>query len=77
MQGETLSPCLFSLYINDFESELLSSICEPTYLRELTLLLSMYAEDTVLMVKSKEGLQDILDRLHTYCVKWDIEINVA
>lgn len=77
MQGEALSPFLFSLYINDFEGELLSSVCEPTYLRELALFLLMYADDTVLMAESKEGLQDILDKLHTYCAKWDIEVNVA
>jgi hypothetical protein len=32
---------------------------------------------TVLMAESKEGLQDILDRLNTYCVKWNIEVNGA
>jgi hypothetical protein len=77
MQGESLSPFLFSLYINDFEGELLSNVCGLTYLKELALFLLMYADDTVLMAESKEGLQNILDRLHTYCVKWDIEVNVA
>jgi hypothetical protein len=77
MQGEASSPFLFSLYINDFEGERLSSVCEPPYLKELALFRLMYADDTVLMAESKEGLQNILNSLHTYCVKWDIEVNVA
>ena len=28
MQGETLSPFLFSMNINDFENELISGVCE-------------------------------------------------
>lgn len=41
MQGETLSPISFSLYINDCEGELVSNICEPTPLRDLALFLLM------------------------------------
>jgi hypothetical protein len=28
---------------------------------------TMYVDNTALMTESKEGLQDILDILHTYC----------
>ena len=36
----------------------------------------MYADDTVLLSETKEGLQNILDRLYTYSSKWNIDVNV-
>jgi hypothetical protein len=58
MQGEVLSPFLFSLYINDLENELLSSVCDRKRLRELALYLLMYANDTDVVVESK-GFGDV------------------
>ena len=48
MQGESLSPFLFSVYVNDFENEPISSFCESLYLHDISLFLLMYADDTVL-----------------------------
>ena len=76
MQGEALSPFLFSLYINDFESELISSNCEPVNLRDLSLFLLLYADDTVILSDSRKGLQNLLDRLYTYSSDWNIEVNI-
>lgn len=75
--GEALPPFLFSLYINDFESDLIKSVCEPTQLKDISLFLLMYADDTVLLSESKEGLQNILDNLHVYCESWNIDVNVT
>ena len=35
----------------------------------------MYADDLVLMLASKEGLQKCLDDLNIYCKKWKLEVN--
>lgn len=75
MQGETISPFIFSLFINDFESDLLKSICKPIQLKGISLFLLMYA-DTFLLSESTEGLQNILDNLHVYCESWNIESDV-
>ena len=40
MQGEVLSPILFSYFVNDFESEFIKSDCIPYDLRDLSLFLS-------------------------------------
>ena len=77
MQGEALSPFLFSLYINDFESYLIKSIYDSTQLKDISLFLLMYADDTVLLSESKEGLQNISDNLHVYYESWNIDVNVA
>ena len=76
MQGEGLSPFLFSLYINDFENYMLYNNCESVELRDLSLFLIMYADDTVLFSESISGLQNLLDNVHLYCNEWDIKVNV-
>ena len=57
MQGETLSPFLFSLYINYFENELIKGFCDPIYLQDISLFLLMYADDIVLLSETAGGLQ--------------------
>ena len=76
MQGEALSPLLFSLYVNDFESDLIYNNCESVNLRELSLFLMYYADDTVLFAESKCALQNILNQLQIYSKEWSLEVNV-
>ena len=64
MQGEALSPFLFSMYINDFENELIKYLREPIYLQDISLFLLMYADDTVLLSETAGGLQKMIDTLH-------------
>ena len=76
MQGESLSPLLFSFYINDFEMEFIESMCIPVEIREIALFLIMYADDTVLFSETEQGLQDMLNCLYQYTSKWNITVNV-
>lgn len=75
-QGNTLSPTLFNIFINDL----------PDYLRgndspslnsaqntEIPCLL--YADDLVILSTSKRGLQNKLNRLNDYSSEWGIKIN--
>ena len=75
MQGEALSPVLFSMYVNDFESELVDSLCEPVYLHCIPLLLLMHSHNTVLLSDTAEGLRKMLDALYLYTTKWNIDVN--
>jgi hypothetical protein len=52
MQGESLSPLLYSLYINDMEVELIKQNCKSHELRMLNLYLLMYADEMVLFSES-------------------------
>ncbi len=89
-QGENLSPLLFSIFLNDIENFFTQEKCEHIKLfpkmfkmgddidnlrNLLKLFLLMYADDTVLLAESAEGLQKALDTLETYCTKWHLTVN--
>uniref|UniRef100_A0A667XGE4 ribonuclease H n=1 Tax=Myripristis murdjan TaxID=586833 RepID=A0A667XGE4_9TELE len=80
-QGENLSPILFALFINDLEEYLFQNKCEPascgdniidSYIKILVLL---YADDSIAMATSKEGLQKAIDHMCCFCKKWKLKIN--
>ena len=50
MQGETLSPLLFSLYVNDLEIKFVKDNCPSLEIQEVSLFLLMYADDMVLFM---------------------------
>jgi hypothetical protein len=66
LQEDTLSPLLFSLYVNDFEVSFISGNCPSIDLQTLNLFLHMYADDMVIFVESPEGLQKMLNTLQGY-----------
>ena len=53
MQGESLSPFLFSLYVNDFETEFIEKMCIPVEVRDTALILIMYADDCIVLFITK------------------------
>ena len=56
-QGDTLSPFLFNLYINDVNDIFNAPDCEaPTLMQKLVGCL-LYADDLLIMSERKEGLQ--------------------
>ena len=77
LQGEIISPILYSFYVNDCEMDFLRNGCEPTELQELSLYLLMYADDTVIFSESVSGLQNMLDSLQSYTEKWSLAVNIA
>ena len=44
MQGETLSPLLFSLYVNDLDINIVKDNCPLLEIHEVSLSLLMYAD---------------------------------
>ena len=74
-QREVLSPILFSMYVNDCESHLLSDHCPHVAIQMLNLFLIMYADDMVLLAETPEGLQKIFNSLSKYTHKWDLTLN--
>ena len=80
-QGETLSPLLFLLFINDMYSFLntdeLSSSPDVFKIDSINLFMLLFADDTVLFSRSQDKLQYFVDKLYEYCNIWGIEVNVA
>lgn len=75
-QGNTLSPILFNIFINDFTTNIPdfdSPYIDINSKTKISCL--MYADDLVMLSKSKLGLQQKLDYLNIYCQQWGLKIN--
>ena len=55
-QGENLSPIMFSLFLEDLELYLQLNVDSGLSLNELTLLLSLFADDMALLGSSPDDL---------------------
>ena len=76
LQGEIMSPILYSLYVNDFEMSFIKDGCQSIDIQLINLFLLMYADDTVLIAESPEALQNMLYTLNDYCTEWNLTVNV-
>jgi hypothetical protein len=86
-QGENLSPFLFSVFLNDLESFLLSkgavglSSISQKYPGEITvyvnLFVLLYADDTILLAETAADLQQQLNSFSEYCCKWRLKVNAS
>jgi ribosomal protein L22 len=73
-QGDCLSPILFNLFINDI-GHIFSESCDPVMLGNIQLNYLLYADDLLIVSKSKSGLQRSMNNLYQYSQKWHLEIN--
>ena len=76
-QGCILSPLSFNLYINNlpylFEN---TEVSDPFVLSNGTKIISLlYADDLIILSRSKLGLQNCLSVLSSYCETWMLKIN--
>lgn len=77
-QGDPLSPLLFGLFIDEFESRLRERLPGAgVQLGTRLLQMLLYADDMVLFASNPETLQRQLDLLHEFCVAKGMEVNVA
>jgi hypothetical protein len=75
-QGDPISPNLFNVFVNDIP-ELFDANCDPLIVNIRSLSCLMYADDIVILSETREGLQECLNRLSSYCDTWSLEVNVA
>ena len=73
-QGDVISPTLFNFFIHDLMEQFDIS-CEPPKLGNITVQNLLNADDLILMSKTEQGLQNCLNKLHTFCNMWDLEVN--
>ena len=74
-QGDSLSPTLFDIYVNDI-CDLFGASCDPITFNQFHTNCMFYADDLILLSKTKTGLQHCLDRLKDYCNDWYLEVSL-
>ncbi len=74
-QGDSLSPTLFNIYVDDIPALLANDICDPVNLDGTMISALFYADDLVVVSRSEKGLQNAMDRLSNYCQQWHLEVN--
>ncbi len=75
-QGDTLSPTLFGLYINDLAKDLNDSKKGIKINDNLMISLLLYADDLAIMADSEDNLQYMLNILESWCKKWRMRVNI-
>ena len=73
-QGDTLSPTLFSMYINDLAQGINNLACGIDIDNFQTGIL-LYADDVVIIAPDEEKLQRQLNFVYQWCQKWRLLIN--
>ncbi len=74
-QGDTLSPTLFKIFVNDLILHFLEPDSMPPILIDTVMGCLLYADDLVILSTTAEGLQTSLNKLDTFCNKWKLNIN--
>ena len=76
-QGEPLSPLLFILFINDLADFLQGSSNNEELLTidNIQIFLLLFADDTLHLSETSNGLQNLLDKFYLYCNKWNVTAN--
>ena len=76
-QGETMSPIMFSLFVEDLEMYLQSRLDSGICLNDICLFFLLFADDMVILSLTPEDLQLSLNNLSEYCIECGLEVNVA
>ncbi len=74
-QGDTLSPFLFNLYVNDI-NYIFTKRCDSPQLDNHEVRCLMYADDLLILSESQQGLQCAISKLKDYCTAWKLKLNV-
>ena len=71
-----LSPLLFNLFIDDIKT-IFNESCDSVRIHTNQINHLLYADDLILISSTAEGLQNYLNQLSNYCLKWDLSVNIS
>ena len=77
-QGDPPSPLFFNIYMNDLCTELMKSSDNSNLIQlgDCIVPCLFWADDLVLISKTKEGLQELLNILDKYSADWKMKMNI-
>ena len=74
-QGDTLSPTLFNIFVNDIVQEISNLGLGIPLNDDNKISMLLYADDIALLAQTEEDLQKMLDTLFVWGEKWGIKFN--
>ncbi len=72
-QGDSLSPTMFGLFINDIVEDI-KSVNTGIEIDDHNICILLHADDIVLLSDTEEGLQKHLDKVYQWSLKWKITL---
>ena len=77
-QGDSLSPTLFLIYINELEKEIrrIGRDCIQTIPHGEEIYMLLFADDICIPAESKIALQRKINQVDNFCKQWDLKINL-
>ena len=76
-QGDSLSPTLFAIFINDLATEV-KEAKQGIYIdTDYHLPILLYADDVVLIAPSHTNMQNMLDIVTSWCRRWGMSVNAS
>ena len=75
-QGDSISPTLFNIFVNDLSFIFESDESYPLKLIHSRIGSLLFADDLLILSESKEGLQNSLNKLSKFCDNWQLTLNI-
>ena len=66
-QGDSISPTLFNIFINDLSASFNTEECKPPELLNSRVGSLSSADDLLILIESKKGLQNSVNKLNMFC----------
>lgn len=77
LQGDILSPMIFSQFLEDLETHFQEKWSAGIEIEQINIFLLLIADDLAIINETfTNGPQKHLDKLHTYCERWDLTVNI-
>ena len=74
-QGDSLSPTLFAIFINDLAVEIKEKYKGVKLNDNLSVPILLYADDIILLSTSANELKNMLKTVYNWCSKWRLKVN--
>ena len=75
-QGDSLSPTLFSIFINDL-AQGIQELGRGIEFENERISILLYADDVAIVCDNEQDMQVMLDFVHEWCNTWQMKINMS